>query len=61
MLASDLDDTLMLCGSEAYAGARYYYNSVSYAARQGNISAKPITEDLAMRYPGVKRKKQVDA
>lgn len=57
VLRSDVDDTIMLCGSEAFAGARYYYNSVSFAAKNGNTSAKPIAEDLAKRFPGVKRKK----
>ena len=54
---SDLDDTIMLCGSEAFTAARYYYNSVGFAAKNGNTSAKPIAEDLAKRFPGVKRKK----
>jgi len=57
VLRSDLDDTVMLCGSEAFTGARYYYNSVSFAAKNGNTAAKPIAEDLARRFPGVKRKK----
>ena len=57
VLRSDLDDTVMLCGNEAFTGARYYYNSVTFAAKNGNTSAKPIAEDLAKRFPGVKRKK----
>lgn len=61
VLRSDVDDTVMLCGNEAFTGARYYYNSVSFAAKNGNPSAKPIAEDLAKRFPGVKRKKDVKA
>ena len=57
VLRSDVDDTVMLCGNEAFSGARYYYNSVTFAAKNGNTSAKPIAEDLAKRFPGVKRKK----
>lgn len=61
VLRSDVDDTVLLCGNEAYTGARYYYNSVSFAAKNGNTSAKPIAEDLAKRFPGVKRKKDEKA
>ena len=50
IICSNVEDTMMLCGSEAYLGARYYYNSVSYAAKQGNLSAKPIAEDLSKRF-----------
>ena len=59
VLLSDVDDTIMLCGNEAYTGARFYYNSVVFAAKNGNTSAKPIAEDLAKRYPGVSHKKGV--
>lgn len=53
---SDVDDTVLLCGSEAFAASRIYYNSVVYAAKQGVTSAKPIAEDLAKRFPGTPRK-----
>jgi hypothetical protein len=53
---SDVDDTVLLCGSEAFAASRIYYNSVVYAAKQGVQAAKPIAEDLAKRFPGRARK-----
>ncbi len=53
-LNSDLSDTMMLAGSEAYEASRYYYNGVKYAAKSGNVKAKPIYADLAKRYPGPK-------
>jgi hypothetical protein len=56
-LHSDLRDTLTMAGSEAFTAARTYYNSVSYAAKTGSLSAKPIAEDLSMRFPGGKRQK----
>jgi len=56
-LHSDVDDTVLLCGSEAYAASRIYYNSVVYAAKQGTASAKPIMDDLSKRFPGTPRKK----
>jgi hypothetical protein len=57
-LYSDVDDTVLLCGSEAFAASRIYYNSVVYAAKQGVESAKPIAEDLSKRFPGTPRKKK---
>jgi PHD/YefM family antitoxin component YafN of YafNO toxin-antitoxin module len=54
---SNIDDTLMLAGSEAYLAALMYYNSVKFAAKSGLPDAKPIYEDLSERFPGVKRKK----
>ncbi len=56
-MQSDVSDSMTVTGSEAYLAARYYYNSVKYAARQGDESAKPIAEDLGKRYPGSTRKK----
>lgn len=56
-LASNIDDTSMLAGSEAYIAALLYYNSVKGAVKAGQPSAKPIYEDLAKRFPGPKRKK----
>ena len=56
-LHSDLLDTITMAGSEAFAAARAYYNSVSYAAKHGSLSAKPISEDLAQRFALGKRQK----
>jgi hypothetical protein len=58
---SDVDDTVLLCGSEAFAASRIYYNSVTYAAKQGVEAAKPIAVDLAKRFPGTPRKKKEKA
>jgi hypothetical protein len=55
-LCSNVDDTNMLAGSEAYVQALMYYNSVKLAARTGQPSAKPIYDDLSMRFPGATRK-----
>ncbi|MBL7732289.1 MAG: hypothetical protein JNM88_14015 [Chitinophagaceae bacterium] len=57
-LRGNLDDTVMLCGSEAYTASLFYYNSVVYAARKNNPSARPIAYDLSERYPGRKKAKQ---
>lgn len=55
-LCSNVDDTNMLAGSEAYVQALMYYNSVKLAARTGQPNAKPIYEDLSIRFPGTTRK-----
>ena len=49
-LASDLDDTRMLAGSEAVAEALIYYGSVREAAKRGITQSKPIYEELSERF-----------
>jgi len=55
-LVSNLDDTSMLAGSEAYVQALMYYNGVKLAAKTGQASARPIYDDLSVRFPGATRK-----
>lgn len=52
VLCKDLDDTVMLAGSEAFVASLYYYHSVKFAAEKGNVNAKTIYADLAKRFPG---------
>lgn len=47
-----LDDSTLLAGSEAYAAALSYYQSVKAAARSGVPGAETIAEDLSQRFPG---------
>lgn len=56
-LLSDLDDTIMLLGAEAYDPARWYYNLAKQAANRGDSSAKPIVDDLSQRFAGNGHKK----
>ena len=51
-IASDINDTMMMAGSEAYTMSLVYYNSVKNAAKTGQASAKPIYDDLKERFPG---------
>jgi hypothetical protein len=51
-IASNIDDTTMLGGSEAYMAALLYYASVKMAAKTNQPGAKVIYEDLSMRFPG---------
>ncbi len=51
-IADNLDDTVMLSGSEAYTAALLYYNNIKQA-QKGNVpNAKTIYDDLSKRYPG---------
>ena len=54
-LCSNVDDTSMLAGSEAYVAALMYYSSVKLAAKTGQPNAKPIYDDLSVRFPGKPR------
>ncbi|RPD41957.1 hypothetical protein [Chitinophaga barathri] len=58
-LTSNLDDTSMLSGSDAYIAALGYYNSVRHAAKNNVPAAKEIYEDLRKRFPGRVRKAAV--
>lgn len=49
-LCKNLDDTIMLSGSEAYAAALAYYNSVKQASKMNVPGAKSIFEDLSQRF-----------
>ncbi len=49
-LESNLNDSVMMAGSEAYVGALSYYNSVKYGAKINVADAKVIYEDLRMRF-----------
>ncbi|MBV9961901.1 MAG: hypothetical protein JO072_06600 [Parafilimonas sp.] len=56
-LASQLNDTIMIAGSEAYVAALMYYNAVKEAAKRNVPSAKPIYEDLRVRFERTHDKK----
>jgi hypothetical protein len=60
-LISNLDDTNMLCGSDAYTHALTYYNSVKEAAKRNATDAKVIAEDLKLRFIAVPGNKQEEA
>lgn len=53
-LSSELNDTILLCGSEAYTAALMYYASVKQASKDNAISAKTIYEDLKKRFEKIK-------
>jgi len=51
-IADTVDDNLLLSGSEAYAAALAYYQSVKAAAKLGQPGAAVIADDLSGRFPG---------
>lgn len=55
-LATDVDDTVMLSGSEALQEAMLYYGQVKEASSKGVPTAKPIYEDLKQRFSKRSRK-----
>ena len=53
-----LDDTMLLCGSEAYVPVLAFYNYLKGAAKMNVPGAKTILEDLSARFPGRPTKKE---
>lgn len=49
-LSSDIEDTVMLAGSEALVAALLYYGTTKEAAAKGVTTAKPVYEDLSQRF-----------
>lgn len=49
-LCKNLNDTIMLSGSEAYAEALAYYQAVKQAARRNIPDAKSVYQDLRQRF-----------
>ena len=56
LLYLNLNDTILLAGSEVYDGALSYYNSVKYAARLNAPDAKGVYDDLAKKFEGQGKK-----
>jgi hypothetical protein len=51
-ITTNLSDTVMLSGSEAFKGALLYYGGVQMGMKTNEPNAKAIYEDLSQRYPG---------
>jgi hypothetical protein len=49
-IAADVEDTVMLSGSEALQEALLYYGQVREASAKGVATAKPIYDDLKQRF-----------
>jgi hypothetical protein len=57
-VTSNLNDTIMLSGSEAYRSALAFYNNVKQAAKLNVAGAKTIAEDLRVRFEKAAGKKE---
>ena len=57
-LVDKLDDTMLLCGSEAYVAALAFYTYLKGAAKMNVPGAKTVLEDLSTRFPGRPAKKE---
>ena len=56
-LSNGLNDTMLLCGSEAYTNALIFYNYIKQAAKDNVPNAKTIYEDLKKRFERLPKKK----
>ncbi|MCU4156123.1 hypothetical protein J1N10_09040 [Carboxylicivirga sp. A043] len=59
-LASQINDTAMLAGSEAYNTALLFYNNVKLAAKNNVPGAKEVYDDLKTRFPSTRRKVNIE-
>jgi hypothetical protein len=57
-LFDNIDDTVMIAGSEAYKAALIFYNAVKAAAEQNIPGAKEIYSELKARFPRMKHKQE---
>ncbi len=55
-IATAINDTAMVAGSEAFTAARAFYNNVKLGSSQNVPGAKDIYNVLKSRYPGITRK-----
>ena len=46
-----LDDTMLLCGSEAYISVLAFYTYLKGAAKMNVPGAKTVFDDLSARFP----------
>ncbi len=53
-----LDDTMLLCGSEAYVTVLAFYNYLKGVAKMNVPGAKTIYDDLSTRFPSRPTKKE---
>ena len=51
-LALDLDSTVMVAGSEAYANALTVYGNIKFLAKNEQPVAQAAYDDLSVRFPG---------
>ncbi|PXX98886.1 hypothetical protein DF185_16050 [Marinifilum breve] len=55
-ITNEIDDTMVLAGSEAYASSRVIYKVLKNAAAMGQPGAAEAVEELKKRFPGTRKK-----
>jgi len=60
-LVEEVDDTMMLAGSEAYAAALAFYTALKAAIEAGETGLKYVYDDMSVRFPGRGAKKTEQA
>ena len=51
-LVEEIDDTMMLAGSEAYASSLAFYTSLKAAIEAGVTGLKHMHDDMSLHFPG---------
>ncbi|NJN28869.1 MAG: hypothetical protein HC819_24320 [Cyclobacteriaceae bacterium] len=51
-LLEELDDTMLMAGSEAYIASLAFYSALKTAIKSGQTGLKNIYDDLSTRFPG---------
>ncbi|MBK3517040.1 hypothetical protein [Carboxylicivirga marina] len=59
-LASQVNDTAMIAGSEAYNNALLFYNNVKLGAKNNVPGAKEVYDELKTHFPRRKRKVETE-
>ena len=59
-ITDSLSDTMTLAGSDAFAAALIFYNSVHSAQRSNVVKASTIFDDLSSRFPGRQKVRQAE-
>ena len=55
-LTEELDDTMMMAGSEAYTASLAFYSALKTAIASGETGLKNIYDDLSARFPSLPMK-----
>lgn len=51
-LVEEVDDTMLLVGSEAYTASLAFYSALKTAIAAGEVGLKGVYDDLSARFPG---------
>jgi len=55
-LKNNIEDTMMLAGTDVFAQCLLFYNNVKLVSQKGDLKAAAIADELDLQYPGRKVK-----